>query len=155
MPLGFRKPGKVLKLKKTLDGLRQSPRMFWKYLTNAMSACDMEVSKIDPCLFVGDKVIAICYVDDILFWSTDAHEARSPPPVFGPPTPPVADPLRTGKWHDDVHPSLEELSKRVKDHVGETGTIAFSKARKACNMSWQDFPQCNVTNDNGRKKSMS
>jgi len=71
MPLGFRKPDKVLKLKKTLYGLRQSPHMFWKYLTNAMRACGMEVSKIDPCLFVGDKVIAICYVDDILFWSTD------------------------------------------------------------------------------------
>ena len=71
MPLGFRKPGKVLKLKKTLYGLRQSPRMFWQYLTKAMEACGMEVSKIDPCLFVGQKVIAISYVDDILFWSTD------------------------------------------------------------------------------------
>ena len=36
MPLGFRKQGKVLKLNKTLYGLRQLPRMFWKYLTNAM-----------------------------------------------------------------------------------------------------------------------
>ena len=36
MPLGFRKQGKVLKLNKTLYRLRQSPRMFWKYLTNAM-----------------------------------------------------------------------------------------------------------------------
>ena len=31
----------------------------------------MEVSKIDPCLFVGKKVISICYVDDILFWAKD------------------------------------------------------------------------------------
>ena len=29
MPLGFRQKGKVLKLSKTLYGLRQSPRMFW------------------------------------------------------------------------------------------------------------------------------
>ena len=74
-----------------------------------------------------------------------------PPPVFGPPAPPVADPLRTGKWHDDVHPTLKELSKRAKDHLGEQGRIPFSNARKACQMSWQDFPQCNVTDDNGRK----
>jgi hypothetical protein len=71
MPLGFRKPGKVLKLKKTLYGLRQSPRAFWKYLTNAMEAVGMKVSKLDPCLFVGDKVMAVAFVDDILFWSTD------------------------------------------------------------------------------------
>ena len=31
----------------------------------------MEVSTLDPCLFVGDKVICICYVDDILFWAKD------------------------------------------------------------------------------------
>ena len=71
MPLGFRKHGKVLKLKKTLYGLRQSPHSFWKYLTKAMKACGMEVSKIDPCLFVGEKVLSICYVDDILFWAKD------------------------------------------------------------------------------------
>ncbi|EJK52690.1 hypothetical protein THAOC_28008 [Thalassiosira oceanica] len=75
----------------------------------------------------------------------------APPPVFGPPAPPVADPMRTGKWHDDVHPSLKELSNKVKDHVGEAGTIPFVKARKACQMSWKDFPRCNVTDDNGRK----
>ena len=30
MPQGFRKDEKVLKLKKTLYGLKQSPRTFWK-----------------------------------------------------------------------------------------------------------------------------
>jgi hypothetical protein len=71
MPLGFRKKGKVLKLKKTLYGLRQSPRAFWKYLTKAMEAVNMKVSKLDPCLFIGDQVMAVAFVDDILFWSTD------------------------------------------------------------------------------------
>ena len=69
MPRGFRQDGKVLKLKKTLYGCRQSPRDFWKYLVAKMDACGMKQSKFDPCLFVGDTVIAICYVDDILFWS--------------------------------------------------------------------------------------
>ena len=71
MPQGFRKEGKFLKLNKTLYGLRQSPRMFWKYLTQAMKDCGMQVSKLDPCLFVGENIICISYVDDILFWSTD------------------------------------------------------------------------------------
>ena len=45
--------------------------MFSKYFTKAMQDSGMEVSKLDPCLFVGDKVICISYVDDILFWATD------------------------------------------------------------------------------------
>ena len=71
MPLGFRQKGKVLKLKRTLYGLRQSPRAFWQYLTDAMVASGMEVSKMDPCLFVGERVTAVAFVDDILFWSVD------------------------------------------------------------------------------------
>lgn len=71
MPLGFRKKGKVLKLKKTLYGLRQSPRAFWKYLTKAMRNCGMVVSNSDPCLFVSHKVLAVAFVDDILFWASD------------------------------------------------------------------------------------
>ena len=27
--------------------------------------------KLDPCLFVGDKVICVCFVDDLLFWAKD------------------------------------------------------------------------------------
>jgi hypothetical protein len=61
----FRKKGKVLKLKKTLYGLRQSPHAFWQCLTKAMEAVGMKVSKLDPCLFVGDRVMAVAYVDDI------------------------------------------------------------------------------------------
>ena len=71
MPQGFRKNGKVLKLKKTLYGLKQSPRMFWKYLTAAMVKSGMQVSKLDPCLFIDDRVVCICYVYDILFWLKD------------------------------------------------------------------------------------
>ena len=71
MPLGFRQKGKVLWLKKTLYGLRQSPYEFWKYLTQVMADCKMVASGFDPCMFVGDCVIAVVFVDDILFWATD------------------------------------------------------------------------------------
>ena len=36
-----------------------------------MIASDMKVSKLDPCLFVSNQVICICYVNNILFWSAD------------------------------------------------------------------------------------
>jgi hypothetical protein len=44
---------KVLKLKKTLSGLWQSPQAFWKYITEKLKSCGLEQSKFDPCLFVG------------------------------------------------------------------------------------------------------
>jgi hypothetical protein len=76
MPRGFRQKGKngkhkVLKLNKTLYGLRQSPRLFWKYMVHKMEMCGTQKSKLDPCLFIGEQVIAIMYVDDLIFWSRD------------------------------------------------------------------------------------
>ena len=60
-----------MKLKKTLYGIRQSPCVFWQCLTKAMEAVGMQVSKLNPCLFVGDQVMVVAYVNDILFWATD------------------------------------------------------------------------------------
>ena len=77
MPRGFRQEGKCLLLKRTLCGLRQSPRAFWKYLVAKMEACGMLQSKLDPCLFVGERVIAVSFVDDILFWSKDESEIHA------------------------------------------------------------------------------
>ena len=82
MPLGFNvnsKNGKrqVLKLKKTLYGLRQSPRAFWKYMTEKLEKVGLKQSRFDPCLFIGPDVICVVYVDDLIFWSRDlAHVDR-------------------------------------------------------------------------------
>jgi hypothetical protein len=74
MPLGFNtksKNGKrqVLKLNKTLYGLRQSPRAFWKYITKKLESCGLKQSRFDPCLFIGPDVMCIVYVDKLIFWS--------------------------------------------------------------------------------------
>ena len=70
MPRGFTQPGKVLKLKKSLYGLRQSPRNFFQYLKSKLESCGFESNDdVDPCLFVSDKVIALVYVDDTLLFS--------------------------------------------------------------------------------------
>ena len=34
----------------------------------------MVQSKMDLCLFIGEKVMAIIYVDNILFWSLDVND---------------------------------------------------------------------------------
>ena len=31
-------------------------------------------SNIDPCLFIGVKVICIIYVDDLIFWAKDESD---------------------------------------------------------------------------------
>ncbi len=82
MPLGFSQHSKdgtrkVIKLKKTLYGLHQSPQAFWKYITEMLEACGLEQSKFEPCLFVGTKVICVVYVDDIIFWSKDTEDINS------------------------------------------------------------------------------
>ena len=60
---------KVLKLKKTINGLRQIPKAFWKYMTSMIEICGIVESKIDQCRFIGKKVMAIIYVDDLFLVS--------------------------------------------------------------------------------------
>jgi hypothetical protein len=70
MPRGFHQPNKVLKLKRSLYGLRQSPRNFFQHLKSKLESIGFEANdNIDPCLFISDKVICLVYVDDTLFFS--------------------------------------------------------------------------------------
>jgi hypothetical protein len=69
MPRGFGEDGKVLKLKKSLYGLKQSPRNFFLHLKAKLEKVGFTQSENDPCLFMNDKVICIVYVDDTLFYS--------------------------------------------------------------------------------------
>jgi Reverse transcriptase (RNA-dependent DNA polymerase) len=70
MPRGFQKPGKVLKLKKSLYGLRQSPRNFFEHLKSKFAKLGFKQAASDPCLFISENVVCIVYVDDTLFFSS-------------------------------------------------------------------------------------
>jgi transposase InsO family protein len=69
MPRGFSTGGKVLKLKRSLYGLRQSPKNFFDHLKERLEYCGFAQSMSDPCLFISDRVICLVYVDDCLFYS--------------------------------------------------------------------------------------
>jgi Reverse transcriptase (RNA-dependent DNA polymerase) len=70
MSRGFREQGKVLKLKRSLYGLRQSPRNFFQHLKSKLESVGFIADdSVDPCLFISDKVICLVYVDDTLFFS--------------------------------------------------------------------------------------
>ena len=36
-----------------------------------MNDAGMVTSQFDPCMFIGDRVIVVAFVDDILVWSRD------------------------------------------------------------------------------------
>jgi histone deacetylase 1/2 len=66
--------GLVLKLKKSVYGLKQAPRYFFTHLSRKMELCGLKQSNKDPCLFIGKTVIAVVYVDDVLFYSKSDDE---------------------------------------------------------------------------------
>ena len=70
MARGYREPGKVYKLKKSLYGLRQSGRNFFLHLKANLEAIGFEQQvDFDPCLFISPKVICLVYVDDTLLYA--------------------------------------------------------------------------------------
>jgi hypothetical protein len=69
MPRGYREPGNVLKLKRSLYGLQQSPRNFFEHLKGKLLSLGFEQSEADPSLFIHDTVICVTYVDDCLFYA--------------------------------------------------------------------------------------
>jgi Reverse transcriptase (RNA-dependent DNA polymerase) len=72
MPRGFSQQGKVLRLKKSLYGLKQSPRNFFQHLKSKLESIGFEAATdVDSCLFISDKVICLCYVDDTLLFSPE------------------------------------------------------------------------------------
>ncbi|KAL7529265.1 hypothetical protein ACHAWF_002908 [Thalassiosira exigua] len=48
--------------------MKQSPRYFLAYLTEKLQKQGLEPLNIDPCLFLGKDLLAIIYVDDVLFY---------------------------------------------------------------------------------------
>lgn len=73
MPKGFTVAGAdnafVLKLRKSLYGLVQSPRNFFKKLSKALIERGFVQSKIDPCLFIQPTMLCLVYVDDCIFFA--------------------------------------------------------------------------------------
>ena len=59
----------VLKLKRSVYGLKQSPKNFFHLLKTNLLAVGFTQSSFDPCLFISSDVICVTYVDDCLFWA--------------------------------------------------------------------------------------
>jgi hypothetical protein len=78
-PAGFRRGSNmVLKLKKSVYGLRQAPRYFFEHLKERLESASIGLvqSDRDPCLFIGKSVIVVVYVDDILFFAKEDSQIQ-------------------------------------------------------------------------------
>ena len=66
MPRMFSTIGKVWKLKKSIYGLKQSPRNYFLHMKQKLEKLGFTQSNADPCLFISATVICLIYVDDAL-----------------------------------------------------------------------------------------
>ncbi|KAI2499350.1 hypothetical protein MHU86_15132 [Fragilaria crotonensis] len=62
----------VLKLIKSLYGLRQAPRTFFEKLRDGLLERGYTQSQNDPCLFMKDGILCVVYVDDTIFAGADS-----------------------------------------------------------------------------------
>ena len=84
-PEGYIKPGEehlVCKLKKSIYGLKQSPRCWNQAFSEYLASVGLNQSSADPCVFIRKKPAAIIavYVDDLVILATtesDMHQVKS------------------------------------------------------------------------------
>jgi len=67
MPTGYRSPGKILRIKKALYGLRQSPLLWQKELTTTLQTLEFQSVPHEPCILIRNRILMFFYVDDIVF----------------------------------------------------------------------------------------
>jgi hypothetical protein len=75
-PHGFKRSDgmDILHLQRTLYGLHQSSRYFFKYLTKHLVKQGLTPSCFDSCLFLSSSLIVIIYVDDIFIYGYSEDE---------------------------------------------------------------------------------
>ena len=57
-------PSHCLRLRKSLCGLRAAPKLWFDYSTDAFKQLGLKQSAFDPCLWFGDDIMVVQYVDD-------------------------------------------------------------------------------------------
>ena len=58
-------------------GLRQAPKTFYDHMVSGLTAQGFRVSKHDPCLYIHPDMLAISWVDDVVFVSRDGKKIEA------------------------------------------------------------------------------
>ena len=64
----------VLKLKKSLYGQADAPRLWYEKFRNGLLEHGFVMIKVDTCLFMSKTVICVVYVDYCLFWESSQYD---------------------------------------------------------------------------------
>jgi hypothetical protein len=75
MPPGYRVRNHVLKLNKALYGLRSSPLLWQKMLTNTLKELGFKTIPHEPCCMIKGGILIFFYVDDIVLAYRKEQEA--------------------------------------------------------------------------------
>lgn len=77
-PDGYKKPGKLWRLKRSLYGLRQASRMWNKTFDEFLKSLCLKSSRNDPCIYykLSPIIIIIIYVDDGLVCAEKEEDAK-------------------------------------------------------------------------------
>ncbi|KAK7583642.1 hypothetical protein V3481_012924 [Fusarium oxysporum f. sp. vasinfectum] len=73
-PDGYSRRGWILKLIRALYGLRRSPLLWQKDLSNTFKQLGLELCPEDPCVFNNTWLTAFFFVDDIVFLYRSRHQ---------------------------------------------------------------------------------
>ena len=79
-PKGFQRKDKkdqVIKLIKSLYGLRQAPKSFFDKLSAGLKERGFEQSNLDKCLFMKKDMICVVYVDDTILVGPNASDLNN------------------------------------------------------------------------------
>lgn len=78
-PPGYAQPGKeehVCKLKRSLYGLKQSPRCWNEKLREYLTTLEFKESGADPCVFIRREQVIAVYVDDLILLTNTRDEMQ-------------------------------------------------------------------------------
>ena len=68
---GIESKALCLKLKKSLYGLKEAPKLWGDFLAGALERQGFEATSQDPAVFLGNGMTIAVYVDDVLFYGPD------------------------------------------------------------------------------------
>jgi hypothetical protein len=74
LPDGFRIPGKVLRLKRALYGLRRSPLLWLQEFTSTLLELGLKPVPEAQCLFTNNRITVFFYVDDVVILYHKTHQ---------------------------------------------------------------------------------